>query len=1234
MRRVIRQLGLVSLLLLAGWCVPLVVHAQAAKEADFLYAKRLYDDGLYDLAVEALERYLAADPENPHQVEANLIIGDAQWKEKKLDLARQAYQRAAMADPDDPRAVEALTKVANSYLAENDWKKAARAEERIAVFYPNSPVAPAALTRTARILIDHGEFNQAETPVQQVLKQYPGASQQREARLLWARILADRGELEQAADEAGAVAHATRDADLAVEALSFQGEWYWRLGRDPDAEAAWRSILESYPRAAKRAEALTRMGQQRLRIGDAKQAEPLLRDALNSIQKDSTLEHQARLALADALLLENKPVEALLHLNRLEGPTTRAISFRKAFALEKAGRAAEAISLYRNLGQGTDTLAAGSRWRVAEMLETAGRDREAAEAWRWAEQALPSDLQKAEARYRAIALTVQIEPLRALEMATVFPDDYPKSARVDDAVFVRAKALLALGRRKEAVEAFRGLGDVWPVSPYRYDAANRANYIESMVLPKGDPSSKLAGLLAEFAGGRDRRDLSLRLAEVYLYELKDYPSARKQLEDLLADTTVDAARRLQARELLAETLWRNFQRDTRGDDGTLLPDAATRRAAASRTITDLKALLPNLHDENLKAETSWRLMQLEADSRSGLDSLLYVRQMLQQHLADYPNSPHAGDAYLELGKAFSVFAKGVDSPDKGDPSIWYLETFRDKYSNHPRYAEGLLMLADRYAQAKRFAPAEKTYRTILTLGPSPERVEAVLALLDPDKSKSTAGMGKELEWVRTHAWYHPDVQLGRQLLVQRLMDDGHFHEAAEELTALGELNMQWGEGLVIEGARGQQLASYWGQVYEGLQQPDKARDEYRRYLSQNPSGPEADQIRLKLAELRQRQGYPDAALRLYRRLLADASDWRMREAALRGAANILFNQGQYDAAMRDAEEIVQTKGTASDTAFAYNEMAVVCRYRMGNLDEARTQANAFRKKWSRMKGLYDALAHFELERGKWLSKEKNYPEAEHHYSRLLKNYGNSKWVPYARYELGRDLLEQNRTEEGMKQLAELPNRYPHHPILGRVWWILGNQYAQSGDIMHAVQTYDKVLTDSTYVDVWPFVLVNQIQAYRNAGFYAGALQAAQRYLELYPEAPDAFDRQMDVGVMYLQMGQYELAISQFRKIQPLADVEDEAAIQFYIGESLEKSGRLAEAVIEYKKVDYLGKRTKMEWAVTALYNAGRVLERLGQNDQALNMYQEIVRREGLASPFGRKAQEQVDRLQSGRGMVR
>jgi len=1220
--------GIFPLLLLLLVSSDLMGQART-KESDFVYARRLYEDGLYDLASGALQRYLEADPEGPHAFEANFLIGESRTKEKKYELARQAYQRAAMVDPDDPRAVESLIRVGDTYMEEGEWYKAVRAYERVPVFYPSSPLSPEALTRAGEILVEHELFTEAEVPLQQILRQYPESTQQRKARLLWARVLADRGDLDAAAEEAGQVAEATRDENLAVEALSFQGDWYWRLGRDPEAEAAWRKILVRYPRAGKRGEALTRMGEQRLRIGDAEQSEELLRDALRSLREGDEMMSRVRLSLGDAMLLLGKSAGALEQYSRLP-KTDPTIAFRRALALEFNGRNSEAIEAYGIIGEGTGDIAIGARWRLAELQEKAQRHRDAAEAWKATERKLTTDLLKSETRYRTIKQTLLVEPLRALEMAEAYSDEFPRAARVDEVEMLRVEALLALERRREALKALQDLITIWPASPYVHDARWRAGYMQQYVVTEGDPSSKLAGLVAEFAGGRDRRDLSLRLAEVYMRDMKDFSSAREQLANVLNDKELDDQRKAQARALLAETVWGEYLRLAYGDTGRLTADAGRRRAAAKAGSTELEKLLPDLTEPVLKATTSWRIVQLEAATRSGQDSVLYVRKALQDHLADYPESPAAGDAYLALGKAFSIAVPGVDDPTKGDASIWYLEVFRDDYRDHPRYSEGLLLLANRYAQAKRFAPAEETYNLVLRLGKTPERVQAALRLIDPNYSKIGAGAAEALEWVRTEAFYHPEVQASREALIDKLIKEKRYTDAMSELEAMSELNMDWGPGLVIEGARDQKLAHEWGMVYEGLGQIDRARDEYRRYLAHHPSGAEADEIRLRLASLRLSQGYLDAALRHYRRLLNGKTSEDVHSAALRGAAQILFKQGQYEAAQRYAEEVA-AKGTPRDTAFVYDELATACLYRQGKLDDGRKSANRFRKTWSRHEGLYNASARFELERGMWLSKAKKYPDAEAHYKRLLNRYENSTWVPEAKYEWGRDLLEQNRFEDGLDLLTSLPESYPGHKILGQVWWVLGNYYAQHGNIMDATQTYDKVLKDSTYVDIWPYVLVNQIRAYRGAGFYAGALQAAQRYLELYPDAPDSFDRQLDVGLMFLQMGQYDLAIQQFRKIQPLADVENEAATQFYIAEAMEKAGRLSESVIEYKKVDYLGKQTKMQWAITALYNAGRVLERLGEPNRAIDMYQEIVRREGLASPFGRRAKEQIERIQSERG---
>lgn len=122
---------------------------------------------------------------------------------------------------------------------------------------------------------------------------------------------------------------------------------------------------------------------------------------------------------------------------------------------------------------------------------------------------------------------------------------------------------------------------------------------------------------------------------------------------------------------------------------------------------------------------------------------------------------------------------------------------------------------------------------------------------------------------------------------------------------------------------------------------------------------------------------------------------------------------------------------------------------------------------------------------------------------------------------------------------------------------------------------------------------------------------------------------MDLGQYYMALEQYDLAREQYQSLMPVADVDNELACQFYLGEILEKEGRLKEAIIEYLKVRYIGKQSKLNWVITAIYNAGRCYEKLGKTENARMMYQEIVEREGLASPFGRKALQQVNRLKNG-----
>lgn len=1222
-----QRLLLIVLILSIAWVGG--VHAQSSRsESDFIYAKRLYEDGLYDLAAEALETYIDTYQNSPHLPEASFLIGEAYWQEDRFDDARTSFQRVAMEYPDDPRAVQALVRVADSYQAQGDKDKTVRALLRIPLFFPSSPTSPSALVRAAGILIDQEKWSEAEAPLQQVIQQYAGSPELIRARLLWAQVLASRGDYDSAIREATKVIELAGASQLSVEALGLQGEWYSRIGRDAEADEAWQTILEAYPDTPDRASALVRMGERRLRIGDARKAEPLFREAVETAE-DADILRRSRIGLGDALFLLVRYDEALGQYSHIENPLPE-LRYRMALCLEKGSRYGDALSQLDQVAQGeATTLKAAAAWRRGLILQKLGRFTEARSAFQNAESLNQNVLAKSEARYLALEALAQESPVDVAEECDRFLPVYPTSPRVDDVAFLKATKLTTLGKYPDAVQAWKDLSRRYPASPLVATANFRADYLERYMIQKGDPSTKVAGLLAEVAGGLDRRELALRLGKIYLNEYKDFTAAVQQFESVLADSTVASSFRSQAIEGMAEARWKRYQRTLFGETGERSEDEVRIHEEANSASADLIGLLPQIVNAEVRSETAYRITRLGEVMRSGEERIRYARQAWQSFLADHPDSPHAPESYFRLGEVFAATVSGDTLDVFSDPSIWYLEILRDDFPNSSWTDAGLLLLADRYIKAGRGGEARDAFNRILQHNTSPERVEASLNLLDLPRTNSDQS-AEIISWLTSEAWYNPRVDEARREMADKYLEAGDYELARQQITYLIDLDPKVDAGLVIPGAVDHRYSYDLARIEERTGDLDLARQHYQRFLAHHPGSSRAPLAHLRLAELRQKQGYLTAAVSDYRWLVENPINPPATQEAKRALARLSLHAEEWEGVLEWARAAEKGEEVA-DSALVYSELAIVALYRLDRATEADQARDTFEDQYGKRPSYDPAVAHFELERGKLLSRKKQYSRAEDVYRRLIRKYEGTPWAPEAAYELGRDFLERKKYDDALEILTAMPKEYAGNPVLGRVYWVLGNYYVESGNMMDAISTYNRVLEDSTYRAIWPHVFQNQIRTYKQAGFYAGALQANQNYLKVYPNASDAFDRKMDVGLMYTQLGQYDLAISQFRAIQPMANVEDEAACQYYIGEALEKSGRLAEAVIEYKKVDYLGKRTKMQWAVTALYSAGRVLERLNDADKAVDMYREIVKREGLGSPFGRKAQEQIERLQQSGG---
>ncbi|MBD3165536.1 tetratricopeptide repeat protein [bacterium] len=1205
-------------------------------ESDFIHAKRLYEDGFYDLAVEALQAFIVSYPDSPNLVDAKLLVGKAYFADERFSDARMAFQKVELEYPDSPAALTSIQRQAECLLRMGERDKAARTYFRIPVYYPSSAEAPQALLQAATILVEMDRLDDAEEPVQQILNQYPDFPRYQEAQLLWARINAQRGQYDLAQRDAQRVALKTQDPGLAAEALYFAGGWLEELGRMDEAETVWRKIVESYPDTDPQPIAMERLGNRLLRQGRIEDALALYSEVLEE-DVGATVKIASVEGIADARFMQGdwaKGVEiyrTLLDTASL-GERTRSVRFRLALSLEYGGEREQAVEIYRELARDKEgRFSAAAAWRYGVLAERQGDIEAGIEAFKLAREGVEDAYMTSEIIYRLAELQLKEDPEDVLETLEKFEERFPQSNRVDEAGFLRLRALEALDRIDEAIEGYKTFQSHWPFSPLVEDARERLHNLVSFQVGEEDPSMKLAGLLAESAAGLDQAELAVRLADIYLRDFKDFDKAIQQYQSVISSQKQSDDRKQRAAVGLSEAYWLKWQKSAMALpaylDSVQLSKRSESAAHLAKTLRDLSELLP----DSAKASVEYRIHSIELSAMEEERRIQSARVRWPAFVNKYPLSVKAPEAIYKAGWAFSQPIEADTADTTGETiltAIEYLELVRDEHRGYRNRQEALLLLGDLYRLVGRVEDAVNAYSMVMGAGESPEAIKARVRLIHDD-SLPLPDRLQMVEDIRSKAPYHPDLESIRLTAVDLMLEAGWYEQAEGELRAIMDSHEPGDPGLVMLGDQKRKLSYLLAVTLEGQGRRTEAVSEYLRYLAYFPNGQDASRARFRLAELYQGLGEAVEALKYYRKTTEDRrAGGHLQRTSFRRITRIELALGEYADAREAAMEVVN-RSTDQDTVFEYRQLATITLYRRGLLELAKNEALQVRRDFKKRDDVDFATARFYLEKGRWYSNQKQFPAAEDNYKIVLKKYESTPWAAEAKYLLGRDMLAQNREEEGLPLLQEMTEQYPDHPIVGSVWMTMGNYLVRNGRLVEGASAYERITNNRRFEHLWPAVYQNQMKVYKQAGFYAGALKAVQGYLDLYPNAEDRIEKQMEIGRLYMLMEQYDLAISHFRDIQPFTTIEQEAESQYYIGEALEKQSRYAEATIEYLKVDYLGKKTKMQWAVTALYSAGRCYEKMGRSRKARDMYAEIVTRMGLGDPLGRTAQEQIDRLRQG-----
>ncbi|MCU0411921.1 MAG: tetratricopeptide repeat protein, partial [Bacteroidetes bacterium] len=523
---------LVLLFLLSLLIVP--AFAQDSKEnADFKLAVNLFNDKLYDLALEQFRQFVNLYPNTQQGMDARLYLGLTQTKLGRHDEARVTYQNFALTYPEHPRASEAWMNAAESFVAVKNEREAALAFERVKTFHPKSKNAPVALLRSAELYEQIGERENARRVLRTLTQEY-ATPDVLPARIRLASLSLADGDYEHARAESRRVADGTKDPGLRSQALILTARALIGMGRMAEANQTLSAVVKEYRTRPNIYEAFALLAELHLMQGHLDESVRTWKTIVDdSAKAPRALRQGALLALGDLAGRAGELAAArqyYLRASAIAAPRAGESTYRAALASEELRDTAAAGASYQRMARDT-TVTLDDAKRLVGLFKAARwtrQPRTMLEIAQEHQQRFPRDdtWKHMLVETGFALLDVSDDP----ELARAVADDLQSrsgNGRWGDAIaFLQARIARRQGNHDKALEFFETFERRYPGStliPQAIAAAREIRLFERIDRDAG--LQKLASLVGGVIAEESRSLLAFRLGEIYFNELKDYPRA-------------------------------------------------------------------------------------------------------------------------------------------------------------------------------------------------------------------------------------------------------------------------------------------------------------------------------------------------------------------------------------------------------------------------------------------------------------------------------------------------------------------------------------------------------------------------------------------------------------------------------------------------------------------------------------------------------------------------------------
>ena len=1194
--------------------------AQDSKEnADFKLAVNLYNDKMYELALEQFQAFINLYPSTAQGVEAHFYLGLAQSKLGKHDDARFTFQNFALAYSDNNKAPEAWMNAAEEYAASKNEREAAMAFERVKTFYPKSKFASIALSKAADYYEQLGD-KENTVRVLHILTQEYTTVEVLPARLKIAEMLNAENQFEQACQECKRVVDATNDSQLKARALLIMGQAFVGLGRISEAEEAFSDVVKNFKSTPSYYKTLFTLGVLNNLAGNTDNAVAAWKSlAADSVKAPKQLRQDAFIEMAEAcsrVRLYPRALNLLEFASEIRGLRNGEALYKAGIAAEQIGDLAKAAQCYSkavndSMGNADQRALIVGAYKAAKITKKYSEAVRLVNIYR---QKFSSDanLPRLLAEGANIASSELNDPRTAVDFCEWLCEHFPTSEWVDDATFELGEARKKSGDVDGAINAFENLQQRYPSSEFVSDAQKQIRLIKAFDQRNKDASlQKLALLVGDVIAQKSKGNLAYRLAEIYFFDLKDYNLAAGQYAYALSVDLDDELRpsasfkQAQSYELLAlregktslqgkeyiskaiafcDSLAAHFPAGELTDQAVIT--AFTLRLQLAEKAEDLRTLGTEFLSKSSAARGRDVALLLLGDSYffvKNYESAILTYKLL---LEKYSDRETAASASYHLGLS-------LDGIMEKDSAIQVIDKFLSNNPNHIYSAAAAAYLAKAAADSAQLTKALGFYDLL-------EKryfYSPLNSNIDIHKAEAYFIAG---DFRNAFDWYERGWK--------RMQSDFFVVTGDPEVERSVVFNL--------------------GVCSEKLGDLVSAKKWYADYVTRDQATERAGEAYHALASIAKAENNIDAAtmyLQNVSRIVAKTGG-HGASVALETAEMFFRNEKYSDAIMRYNEAIPQIN---NDSLKHYMLSRIIVSYfRLDNIKEADKRAAEFVK--ANYEGTYSYAAEFEFERGKYQVRKEDFLKAKERFDNVVVSYRGTRIVPEALYWIAHVYELDQKTPQAVQVYDSLLRNFPDADIIPRARLSLGNAFYNLEQWDDASKQYRSILdNEQRSPDLVPLAMSNLIMTYKEMELFDGALELTRKYIDRFPNDTDIIDKKIDIGVLYQKLGYYDQSVLQLQSLIDAGNVNIEAELRYYIGEAYFYKGEFQQAVLEFLKVPYLvGRRGKIDWNSTSYYMAGQSYEKMSKYDDAMMMYKQIIDRKDTDAQFKTAAQKEIDRVKT------